>query len=102
LGENVDLAIPAQYRKIVYSPRSSPLDRPDAGESGRNELAVGATHSGGSPTRAAPHPDIQIVEGPGVCREAQGHRRSHWRIWQLKLRWRFKGVVSAIGEKAFV
>src|SRR4030088_2676638 len=31
---------------------------------------------GSSPTRAAPYPDVQTVEGPGVCREAQGHRRS--------------------------
>src|ERR1700704_398002 len=37
---------------------------------------IGATHPGSSPTRAAPYPDVQTVEGPGVCREAQGHRRS--------------------------
>ena len=38
--------------------RNHALDRPDAGEGGRYQLAVGATHSRGPPTRAAPHPDI--------------------------------------------
>src|SRR5260370_425829 len=36
----------------------------------------GTTHPRSSATRAAPYPDVQTVEGPGVCREAQGHRRS--------------------------
>src|SRR6266542_7022993 len=38
------------------SGRSHALDRPDAGEGRRCQLAVGATYSRGPPTRAAPHP----------------------------------------------
>src|ERR1700716_1801446 len=56
--------------------REHPLDGPGTCQGGRSEPAFGATHPGSSPTRAAPYPDVQTVEGPGVCREAQGHRRS--------------------------
>src|SRR4030088_3443344 len=56
--------------------REHPLDGPGTFQGGRSEPAFGATHPGSSPTRAAPYPDVQTVEGPGVCREAQGHRRS--------------------------
>src|SRR4030081_1591389 len=58
------------------SGRDHPLDGPGTFQGGRSEPAFGATHPGSSPTRAAPYPDVQTVEGPGVCREAQGHRRS--------------------------
>src|SRR4030088_2957435 len=56
--------------------REYPLDGPGTFQGGRSEPAFGATHPGSSPTRAAPYPNVQTVEGPGVCREAQGHRRS--------------------------
>jgi len=42
-------------------PGGHPLDRPDAGEGVGCQLAIGAAHPGGSPTRAAPHPDIQAL-----------------------------------------
>src|ERR1700730_8931202 len=56
--------------------REHPLDGPGTCQGGRSEPAFGATHPGSSPTRAAPYPDVQTVEGPGGCRAAQGHRRS--------------------------
>src|SRR5438093_9569439 len=74
--------LPAETVQLVIDLVTGPppgeshaLDRPDAGEGGRCQLAVGATHSRGPPTRAAPHPDVQAVERPEVRREAQGHRR---------------------------
>ena len=51
--------------------REHPLDGPGTCQGGRSEPAFGATHPGSSPTRAAPYPDVQFVEGPGVCREAR-------------------------------
>src|SRR3954447_10828622 len=42
--------------------RSNPLDRPDAGEGGRRELAVGAAHPGRSSTRSPSHSHVQAVE----------------------------------------
>src|SRR6266568_2831328 len=63
--------LPARDRAAGHRPgdraasgRSHTLDRPDAGEGGRCQLAVGATHSRGPPTRAAPRPDVQAVERP--------------------------------------
>src|SRR6202011_5645723 len=47
--------------------REHPLDGPGTCQGGRSEPAFGATHPGSSPTRAAPYPDVQTVEGPGVC-----------------------------------
>ena len=39
------------------SGRSNPFDRPDAGEGGGGQLAVGAAHPQGPPARAASYPD---------------------------------------------
>src|SRR3984893_1933919 len=44
--------------------REHPLDGPGTCQGGRSEPAFGATHPGSSPTRAAPYPDVQTVEGP--------------------------------------
>ena len=50
--------------------RCNPLDRPDAGESGRREPAFGATHLASPPTGAASHPHLQAVERPEVRRRS--------------------------------
>ena len=54
---------------------SNPLDRPGTCQGGRGEPAFGATHSRSPPACAASCPDVQAVERPGICQEAQGHRR---------------------------
>ncbi len=53
---------------------------PNAGERGWSEPAIGATYPRGSPTRAAPHPHVQAVDGPEVRREAS--RRSGTLSWR--------------------
>src|SRR5580693_8908436 len=50
--------------------REHPLDGPGTCQGGRSEPAFGATHPGSSPTRAAPYPDVQTVEGPGLSRSS--------------------------------
>ena len=54
-------------------PGSNPLDRPNAGEGGWRELAIGAAHPCGSPTGSAWHPNVQAVQRPEVRGETQGH-----------------------------
>jgi hypothetical protein len=61
-----------RFGAVAAAGRSNPLDRPNAGEGGRRELAIGAAHPWGSPTRPASHPDVQVVERPDVRGETQG------------------------------
>src|SRR5262249_58939189 len=56
--------------------RNHSLDGTDAGQGGRDQLAVGATHPRGPPARAASYQDIQAVERSQVRRQAQGCGRS--------------------------
>ena len=56
--------------------RGHPLDRPGAGQDGRDLPALGAANLGEPWLAAAPQPHLQALQRPRVRGQARGHRRA--------------------------
>ena len=56
--------------------RGDPLDRRRHGRGGRDQPQLGAAHLARPQAPAAPGPDLQALQGPGVRRQAARHRRA--------------------------